>query len=169
MIKSVVRHLLETCPDELAFFNQFYDKTLLERLRALADSEFARVGYTDAVGILEQNNDKFEYKVSWGVDLQTEHERFLTEQIYKKRSLSPTIPKEIKSFYMRQNEDGRTVAAADMLVPGVGELCGGSQREERLDVLEARMDELGMGKEDYQWYLDLRRFGSASTRATARL
>ena len=161
MIKSVVRHLLETCPDELAFFNQFYDKTLLERLRALADSEFARVGYTDAVGILEQNNDKFEYKVSWGVDLQTEHERFLTEQIYKKPVFVPDYPKEIKSFYMRQNEDGRTVAAADMLVPGVGELCGGSQREERLDVLEARMDELGMGKEDYQWYLDLRRFGSA--------
>ncbi len=161
MIKSVVRHLLETCPDELAFFNQFYDKTLLERLRALADSEFARVSYTDAVGILEQNNDKFEYKVSWGVDLQTEHERFLTEQIYKKPVFVTDYPKEIKSFYMRQNEDGRTVAAADMLVPGVGELCGGSQREERLDVLEARMDELGMGKEDYQWYLDLRRFGSA--------
>ena len=161
MIKSVVRHLLETCPDELAFFNQFYDKTLLERLRALADSEFARVSYTDAVGILEQNNDKFEYKVSWGVDLQTEHERFLTEQIYKKPVFVTDYPKEIKSFYMRQNEDGKTVAAADMLVPGVGELCGGSQREERLDVLEARMDELGMGKEDYQWYLDLRRFGSA--------
>ena len=161
MIKSVVRHLLETCPDELAFFNQFYDKTLLERLRSLADSECARVSYTDAVGILEQNNDKFEYKVSWGVDLQTEHERFLTEQIYKKPVFVTDYPKEIKSFYMRQNEDGRTVAAADMLVPGVGELCGGSQREERLDVLEARMDELGMGKEDYQWYLDLRRFGSA--------
>ena len=161
MIKSVVRHLLETCPDELAFFNQFYDKTLLERLRALADSEFARVSYTDAVEILEQNNDKFEYKVSWGVDLQTEHERFLTEQIYKKPVFVTDYPKEIKSFYMRQNEDGKTVAAADMLVPGVGELCGGSQREERLDVLEARMDELGMGKEDYQWYLDLRRFGSA--------
>ena len=161
MIKSVVRHLLERCPDELAFFNQFYDKTLLERLSALADSEFARVSYTDAVEILEKNNDKFEYKVSWGVDLQTEHERFLTEQVYKKPVFVTDYPKEIKSFYMRQNDDGKTVAAADMLVPGVGELCGGSQREERLDVLEARMDELGMGKADYEWYLDLRRFGSA--------
>ena len=161
MIKYVVSHLLTRCPDELAFFNQFYDKTLLERLSALRDSDFARVTYTDAVKILEENNDRFEYKVDWGTDLQTEHERFLTEQIYKRPVFVTDYPKEIKSFYMRQNEDGKTVAAADMLVPGVGELCGGSQREERLDRLEARMDELGMDKKDYQWYLDLRRFGSA--------
>ncbi len=161
MIKSVVRHLLASCPDEMAFFNQFYDKGLLERLTALADSEFARVSYTDAVKILQENNDKFEYKVEWGTDLQTEHERFLTEQVYRRPVFVTDYPKEIKSFYMRQNDDGKTVAAADMLVPGVGELCGGSQREERLDRLEARMDELGMNKDDYQWYLDLRRFGSA--------
>ncbi len=161
MIKSVVRHLLASCPDEMAFFNQFYDKGLLERLNALAGSEFARVSYTDAVKILQENNDRFEYKVEWGTDLQTEHERFLTEQVYKRPVFVTDYPKEIKSFYMRQNDDGKTVAAADMLVPGVGELCGGSQREERLDRLEARMDELGMKKDDYQWYLDLRRFGSA--------
>ena len=161
MIKSVVRHLLASCPDEMAFFNQFYDKGLLERLNALASSEFARVSYTDAVKILQENNDRFEYKVEWGTDLQTEHERFLTEQVYKRPVFVTDYPKEIKSFYMRQNDDGKTVAAADMLVPGVGELCGGSQREERLDRLEARMDELGMKKDDYQWYLDLRRFGSA--------
>ena len=161
MIKSVVRHLLASCPDEMAFFNQFYDKGLLERLNALAGSEFARVSYTDAVKILQENNDRFEYKVEWGTDLQTEHERFLTEQVYKRPVFVTDYPKEIKSFYMRQNDDGKTVAAADMLVPGVGELCGGSQREERLDRLEARMDELGMKKNDYQWYLDLRRFGSA--------
>ena len=161
MIKSVVRHLLASCPDEMAFFNQFYDKGLLERLNALAGSEFARVSYTDAVKILQENNDRFEYKVEWGTDLQTEHERFLTEQVYKRPVFVTDYPREIKSFYMRQNDDGKTVAAADMLVPGVGELCGGSQREERLDRLEARMDELGMKKDDYQWYLDLRRFGSA--------
>lgn len=161
MIKSVVGHLLTACPDELEFFNQFYDKTLLQRLGALVDSEFARVSYTDAVQILQAHNDEFEYKVDWGTDLQTEHERYLTEQVYQKPVFVTDYPKEIKSFYMRQNEDGKTVAAADMLVPGVGELCGGSQREERLPVLLQRIHELGMREEDYSWYLDLRRFGSA--------
>ena len=161
MVKYVVNFLLEQCPDELAFFNQFMDKGLLERLNALVSADFARVSYTDAVALLEPHNDQFQYKVSWGCDLQTEHERFLTEQVFKRPVFVTDYPKEIKSFYMRLNDDGRTVAAADMLVPGVGELIGGSQREERLDVLLARMDELGLGREDYDWYLDLRRFGSA--------
>ena len=161
MVKYVVGFLLEQCPDELAFFNQFMDKTLLERLNALVSADFARVSYTDAVALLEPHNDQFQYKVSWGCDLQTEHERFLTEQVFKRPVFVTDYPKEIKSFYMRLNEDGRTVAAADMLVPGVGELIGGSQREERLDKLLARMDELGLSLADYDWYLDLRRFGSA--------
>ena len=161
MVKYVVNFLLEQCPDELAFFNQFMDKGLLERLNALVSADFARVSYTDAVALLEPHNDQFQYKVSWGCDLQTEHERFLTEKVYGKPVFVTAYPAAIKSFYMRANDDGRTVAAADMLVPGVGELIGGSQREERLDVLLARMDELGLGREDYDWYLDLRRFGSA--------
>ncbi|WP_312103558.1 asparagine--tRNA ligase [Pygmaiobacter massiliensis] len=161
MIKSVVGYILETCPDEMAFFNQFYDKTLIERLNALVSSDFARVTYTDAVKVLEEHNDKFDYKVDWGTDLQTEHERFLTEEIYKKPVFVTNYPKAIKSFYMRENEDGKTVAAADMLVPGVGELIGGSQREERLEKLIARMEENGMDRRDYEWYLDLRRFGTA--------
>ena len=161
MIKSVVGYILETSPDEMAFFNQFYDKTLIERLNALVSSDFARVTYTDAVKILEEHNDKFDYKVDWGTDLQTEHERFLTEEIYKKPVFVTNYPKAIKSFYMRENEDGKTVAAADMLVPGVGELIGGSQREERLEKLIARMEENGMDRRDYEWYLDLRRFGTA--------
>ena len=160
MVKSVIAYVLEQCPAELAFFNQFFDKGLLERLNALVNSEFVRVSYTEAVELLKAHNDQFQYKVDWGTDLQTEHERYLTEQIYKKPVFVTDYPKEIKSFYMRLNDDGKTVAAADMLVPGVGELIGGSQREERLDVLEARMAELGLGKEDYEWYLDLRRFGS---------
>ena len=161
MIKSVIGYVLEQCPAELAFFNQFFDKGLLERLQSLVNSEFARVSYTDAIELLKKNNDAFQYKVEWGVDLQTEHERYLTEQVFKKPVFVTDYPKEIKSFYMRLNDDGKTVAAADMLVPGIGELIGGSQREERLDLLEARMDELGLAKEDYDWYLDLRRFGSA--------
>ena len=161
MVKYVIGYVLEHCPDEMAFFNQFFDKGLLERLNALVNADFARVSYTDAVELLKERNDQFQYKVEWGTDLQTEHERYLTEQIFKKPVFVTDYPKEIKSFYMRQNEDGKTVAAADMLVPGVGELIGGSQREERLDVLLARMDELGLGREDYDWYLDLRRFGSA--------
>ena len=146
--------------DELAFFNQFFDKGLIERLELVASSDFARVTYTDAIELLKKNNDNFQYKVEWGTDLQTEHERYLTEQIFKKPVFVTDYPKEIKAFYMRQNEDGKTVAAADMLVPGIGELIGGSQREERLDVLEARMKELGLNTADYDWYLDLRRYGS---------
>ena len=160
MTRYVIRYLLDNCHDELAFFNQFFDKGLIERLELVANSEFARVSYTDAVELLKKNNDNFQYKVEWGTDLQTEHERYLTEQIFKKPVFVTDYPKEIKAFYMRQNEDGKTVAAADMLVPGIGELIGGSQREERLDVLEARMKELGLNTADYDWYLDLRRYGS---------
>ena len=160
MTKYVIRYLLDNCPDELAFFNQFFDKVLLERLNALVNSEFVRVSYTEAVELLKAHNDQFQYKVEWGVDLQTEHERYLTEQIFKKPVFVADYPKEIKAFYMRMNEDGKTVAAADMLVPGIGELIGGSQREERLDVLTARMAEMNMPTADYEWYLDLRRFGS---------
>ena len=160
MVKSVINHVLENCKDEIAFFNQFIDKGLLERLQNVVSNEFGKVSYTNAIEILEKHNDKFEYKVSWGVDLQTEHERFLTEQIFKKPVFVTDYPKDIKSFYMRLNEDGKTVAAMDMLVPNVGELIGGSQREERLDLLVKRIDELGLNIEDYNWYLDLRRFGT---------
>ena len=160
MVKYVIGYVLENCPDELAFFNQFFDKGLVERLTALVNAEFARVSYTEAVEILEKNNDKFQYKVEWGTDLQTEHERFLTEQVYGKPVFVTDYPAAIKSFYMRANDDGRTVAAADMLVPGVGELIGGSQREERLDLLEAKMEKLCMNMDDYRQYLDLRRYGS---------
>ena len=160
MVKSVIQYVLDTCPDELAFFNQFFDKGLVERLQHVAASDFVRVSYTEAVELLQKHNGSFQYQVAWGTDLQTEHERYLTEQVYQKPVFVTDYPKEIKSFYMRQNEDGKTVAAADMLVPGIGELIGGSQREERLDVLEARMDELGLRREDYDWYLDLRRFGT---------
>lgn len=160
MIKYVVQYIIEHCPDEMAFFNQFMDKTLLDRLHNLINSSFERITYTKAIEILQQHNDKFEYKVEWGADLQTEHERFLAEQIYKQPIFVTDYPKDIKSFYMRQNSDGKTVAAADMLVPGVGELIGGSQREERLDKLEQRMQELGLPFDEYNWYLQLRRFGS---------
>ena len=160
MVKYVIGYVLEKCPDGLAFFTQFFDKGLLERLNALVKADFARVSYTEAVEILEKHNDQFQYKVEWGTDLQTEHERFLTEKVYGKPVFVTDYPAAIKSFYMRANDDGRTVAAADMLVPGVGELVGGSQREERLDLLLAKMEQLGMHMEDYQQYLDLRRFGS---------
>ncbi len=159
MVQFVVKKLLERCPDELAFFNNFVDKGLLERLNDIANATFARVTYTEAVAILEQHKDQFEYPVFWGCDLQTEHERFLTEQIYHGPVFVTDYPKEIKAFYMRLNDDGKTVAAMDMLVPGVGELIGGSQREERLDILTERIKELGMNEEDYWWYLDLRRYG----------
>ena len=162
MIKYVIKYVLDTCPEEMKFFNQFYDKELIERLTKLVESDFEVVTYTDAVDILIKNNDKFEYKVSWGTDLQTEHERYLTEQIYKKPVFVINYPKEIKSFYMRENEDGKTVAAMDLLVPGIGEIIGGSQREERLDKILARMQELGLKEEDYWWYLDLRRYGTAT-------
>ena len=160
MIKYVINYVLEKCPDEINFFNSFVDKGLKERLMHVASSDFGRVTYTEAVEILSKVNDKFDYKVEWGTDLQTEHERYLTEQVFKKPVFVTDYPKEIKSFYMRANDDGKTVAAADCLVPGVGELIGGSQREERLELLEARIKELGMNPEDYWWYCDLRRYGS---------
>ena len=160
MIKHIIRTVLDKCPQEMQFFNSFVDKGLLERLEHVASSDFGRVTYTEAVEILKENNDKFDFKVEWGTDLQTEHERFLTEQVYKRPVFVTNYPKDIKAFYMRLNDDGKTVAATDCLVPGIGEIIGGSQREERLDVLEARIQELGMNPEDYWWYLDLRRFGS---------
>ena len=159
MIKFIITTVLEQCPDEINFFNSFVDKGLKERLEHVASSDFGRVSYTEAVEILKKNNDKFDYKVDWGSDLQTEHERYLTEQVYKKPVFVTDYPKDIKAFYMRLNDDGRTVAAADCLVPGIGEIIGGSQREERLDVLENRIKELGMDPKDYWWYLDLRRYG----------
>ena len=161
MTKYVIRYVLDTCPDEMAFFNQFFDKGLIERLELVANSDFGRITYTDAVELLKQHNDEFQYKVDWGTDIQTEHERYITEQVFHKPVFVTEYPKEIKSFYMRANEDGRTVAAADMLVPGIGELIGGSQREERLDVLEQRMAEIGMSTEGYEWYLELRKYGTA--------
>ena len=160
MIKYIIRYVMERCPDEMNFFNSFVDKGLKERLEHVASSDFGRVSYTEAVELLKKVNDKFDYKVEWGCDLQTEHERYLTEQVFKKPVFVTDYPKEIKAFYMRQNEDGKTVAAADCLVPGIGEIIGGSQREERLDVLEARIKELGMNPEDYKYYCDLRRYGS---------
>ena len=159
MIKYVISYVLEHCKQELEFLNKFVDKELIERLTAVANSDFGRVTYTDAVKMLEEHNDEFEYKVSWGCDLQTEHERFLTEKIFKKPVFVTDYPKEIKAFYMRLNDDGKTVAACDCLVMGIGEIIGGSQREERLDVLEARINELGLDPRDYDWYLDLRRYG----------
>ena len=160
MIKHIILRVLERCPQEIDFFNSFVDKGLKERLEHVASSDFGRVSYTDAVEILKKNNDKFDYKVEWGTDLQTEHERYLTEQVFKKPVFVTDYPKEIKAFYMRLNDDGKTVAAADCLVPGIGEIIGGSQREERLELLESRIRELGMNPEDYWWYCDLRRYGS---------
>ncbi|MBR0303216.1 MAG: asparagine--tRNA ligase [Clostridia bacterium] len=160
MLKYVIRYVLDNAPEEMAFFNSFVDRGLVERLEAVASSEFARVSYTDAVAILEKNNDKFDYKVSWGVDLQTEHERYLTEQVYQRPVFVTDYPKDIKAFYMKQNDDGRTVAAADCLVPGIGEIIGGSQREDDLEKLKRRMEELGFEMEQYASYLDLRRYGS---------
>ena len=160
MIKHIINTVMDKCPDEMAFFNSFVDKGLVERLRHVASSDFARVSYTDAIELLKKNNDRFDYKVEWGCDLQTEHERYLTEQVFQKPVFVTDYPKEIKAFYMRLNDDGKTVAAADCLVPGIGEIIGGSQREERIDVLEKRMGELGLHPGDYWWYLDLRRYGS---------
>lgn len=160
MIKSVLAEVLEKCSDEMKFFNDFYDKNLLTRLNAIIASDFAHVSYTEAIHILDAVKDKFEYPVFWGCDLQTEHERYLAEQHFGRPTFVTDYPKEIKAFYMRLNDDGKTVAAMDLLVPGVGEIIGGSQREERLDVLLARMAECGLSTEDYAWYLDLRRFGS---------
>ena len=160
MIKYVIRAVLERCPQEMQFFNSFVDKGLLERLHNVVDNDFGRITYTDAVKLLKESGCKFDYPVEWGIDLQTEHERYLTEQVFNKPVFVTDYPKEIKAFYMRMNDDGKTVAAADCLVPGIGEIIGGSQREERLDLLTKRMQELGLREEDYWWYLDLRRYGS---------
>ena len=160
MVKYIINTVLERCPQEMEFFNSFVDKGLLDRLHNVVSNEFARVTYTEAVDILMNCGQTFDYPVKWGIDLQTEHERYLTEQVFKKPLFVTDYPKEIKAFYMRMNDDGKTVAAADCLVPGIGEIIGGSQREERLDVLTARMAELGLKEEDYWWYLDLRRYGS---------
>ena len=161
MLKYVIRYVLENAPEEMAFFNQFVDKGLIERLNNVVNSDFGHVTYTDAIKILEKHNDEFDYKVYWGCDLQTEHERFLTEQEFKRPVFVTDYPKEIKAFYMKLNEDGKTVAAMDCLVPGIGEIIGGSQREDNYDLLAKRMDELGLNKEDYDFYLDLRKYGSA--------
>lgn len=159
MIKYVIRFALERAPQEMEFFNEFIDKGLLDRLQNIVNSDFARVTYTEAVDLLKKSGQEFQYPVEWGIDLQTEHERYITEQIFKKPVFVTDYPKEIKAFYMRQNEDGKTVAAMDLLVPGVGEIIGGSQREERYDVLVARIRELGLNEADYWWYLDLRKYG----------
>ena len=161
MLKYIIRYVLENAPEEMAFFNQFVDKGLIERLQHVLDSEFGHVTYSEAIEILEKHNDEFEYKVHWGSDLQTEHERYLTEKEFKRPVFVTDYPKEIKAFYMKLNEDGKTVAAMDCLVPGIGEIIGGSQREDKLELLEKRMDELGLKREDYEFYLDLRRYGSA--------
>ncbi|NCC86251.1 MAG: asparagine--tRNA ligase [Clostridia bacterium] len=162
MIKYVLSYVLKNYAEEMAFFNKHFDNELIERLNTVISSEFAKVTYTDAIELLKQNNDNFEYKVEWGCDLQTEHERYLTEKIYKKPVFVTDYPKDIKAFYMRQNSDGKTVAAMDLLVMGIGEIIGGSQREERIDFLTSRMQELNMNIDDYQWYLDLRRFGTVT-------
>ena len=160
MLKYVINYVLENAPEEMKFFNSFVDKGLLERLQNVVSSDFARVTYTEAIEILEKHNDKFEYKVSWGTDLQTEHERYLTEEIYKRPVFVTDYPKEIKAFYMKMNDDNKTVAAVDCLVPGIGEIIGGSQREDDYDKLPARMNEMGLKEEDYKFYLDLRKYGS---------
>lgn len=159
MIKYVVKYVLDTCPQDIAFLNQFVDKDLLNRLNNIVEAEFACITYTEAVEILEKNNENFEYKVFWGCDLQTEHERYLTEQVFKRPAFVTDYPKEIKAFYMRLNDDNKTVAAVDLLVPGIGELIGGSQREEREDLLRERLKEAGLDEKDYWWYLDLRKYG----------
>ena len=161
MLKYIIRYVLENAPKEMEFFNQFVDKGLLDRLNHVVNSDFGRVSYTEAVKILQEHNDKFEYKVEWGTDLQTEHERYLTEEIYKKPIFVTDYPKDIKAFYMKLNKDGKTVAAMDCLVPGIGEIIGGSQREDDYDKLMTRINELGMDAKDYDFYLDLRKYGSA--------
>ena len=160
MIKYIISYVLEHAPEEMAFFNQFMDKGLLDRLNNVLNNDFGRITYTEAVELLAKHNDKFEYKVEWGCDLQTEHERFLTEQIFKKPVFVTDYPKDIKAFYMKLNPDGKTVAAVDCLVPGVGEITGGSQREDNYDILKNRIEELGMNPEDYGFYMDLRKYGS---------
>ena len=161
MIKYIIRYVMENAPEEMAFFNQFVDKGLIERLEGVVNSDFGHVTYTEAIEILEKHNDEFEYKVSWGCDLQTEHERFLTEKEFKRPVFVTDYPKDIKAFYMKMNDDNKTVAAMDCLVPGIGEIIGGSQREDDYEKLRARMQELGLKEEDYDFYLDLRKYGSA--------
>lgn len=161
MLKYVINYVMEHAPEEMEFFNSFVDKGLIERLKNVVSSEFARVTYTDAIEILEKNNDKFEYKVSWGADLQTEHERYLTEEVFKRPVFVTDYPKDIKAFYMKMNDDNKTVAAVDCLVPGIGEIIGGSQREDDYGKLLGRMKEMGLKEEDYGFYLDLRKYGSA--------
>ena len=160
MIKYIFSYVLENCPEEMEFFNNFIDKGLLDRLNNVINSDFGRITYTDAIKELEKANEEFEYKVSWGIDLQTEHERYLCEQVFKKPVFVTDYPMDIKAFYMKQNPDGKTVAAADLLVPGIGEIIGGSQREENYDKLVKRMNELEMPIEEYNWYLELRKYGS---------
>lgn len=159
LVKYVIKYVLTNAPEEMEFFNSFVDKGLFDRLKNVANSDFGRISYTEAVDILKKCGEKFQYPVDWGIDLQTEHERYLTEKVFKKPIFVTDYPKDIKAFYMRINEDGKTVAAADLLVPGIGEIVGGSQREERLDVLEKRIEEMGLKKEDYWWYLELRKYG----------
>ena len=160
MLKYVINYVMENAPEEMNFFNSFVDKGLIDRLTNVATSEFARITYTDAIEILKKYNDKFEFKVSWGIDLQTEHERYLTEEVYKRPVFVTDYPKDIKAFYMKQNPDGKSVAAVDCLVPGIGEIIGGSQREDDYEKLATRMEELGMKTEDYGFYMDLRKYGS---------
>lgn len=160
MIKYIIKYVMENCPEEMQFFNSFVDKGLCEKLNNVLNSDFARISYTDAIKELEKNNDKFEFPVEWGTDLQTEHERYLSEVIFKKPVFVTDYPAKIKAFYMKQNPDGKTVAAADLLAPGIGEIIGGSQREDDLEVLKNKIKELGMNEEDYWWYLELRKYGS---------
>ena len=159
MVKYIINYVMENAPEEMEFFNNFIDKGLFEKLKNVVSNDFGRITYTKAVEILKNSGEKFEYPVEWGIDLQTEHERYLTEKVFKKPIFVTDYPKDIKAFYMRMNEDNKTVAAADLLVPGIGEIIGGSQREERLEKLEKRMEELGLKKEDYWWYLELRKYG----------
>lgn len=161
MLKYIINYCLENAPEEMEFFNQFVDKGLLDRLNNVVSNDFARITYTEAIDILKEHNSEFDYQVEWGCDIQTEHERYLTEVIYKKPVMVTDYPKDIKAFYMKLNPDGRTVAAVDVLVPGVGEIIGGSQREEDYDILVSRMKELDLNEEDYSWYLDLRKYGTA--------
>ena len=160
MLKFVIKYVLDNCPEEMEFFDKFVSEGLIERLTHVINSDFGRISYTDAIKELEKNNSNFEFPVEWGTDIQTEHERYLSEKVFGKPVFVTDYPKEIKAFYMKQNDDGKTVAATDLLVPGIGELIGGSQREDNLEVLKARMNELGLNEEDYWWYLDLRRYGS---------
>jgi len=160
MVKYVISYVLKECPDEIEFLNKFVDKGLIERLKNIVENDFVRLDYTEAINLLLKADKKFEFPVKWGIDLQSEHERYITEEIFKKPVFLKNYPKDIKAFYMRQNDDGKTVAAVDLLVPGIGELIGGSQREERLDKLLTRMKELGLKQEDYAWYLDTRRYGT---------